>query len=419
MISVCIFEDREVNNLAPITHTQAVYDTMLGATTIFEKIYRYFENANISLHCRDYLKSVTKLKYPDTIVNNINMGTPCLFINGRLHITEDIYQELSEIDEKHNMLFTYQGDIVAAYIRGELLEMMRASLNTIPSSKELIQFIRPKAVCKELDHAHMIKFPWDLLQLNSEAITSDFLHRNQRAIIKASVKPFTSIYNENNVFIEEGTTIEDFVVINAETGPVFIDKNVHIEANTRLEGPLYIGPNTQILGGKIKNSSIGAHCKLSGEITSSIINSYTNKAHTGFIGNSYIGSWVNLGALTTTSNLKNNYNPVTVVLDGIPTTTDQVFLGSIIGDYTKTGIGTILNTGTIIGTGSTIFDAGFHDKDIQSFSWGKPGQYTNHNIDSFYKTLSNMMKRRNKKVDDALKEVIDYLYNRVGIHVKQ
>ena len=404
MISICIFEDAEINTLEPITHTHAIYDTMLGTSTLFEKIDNYFTDANISLHCRDYLKSITKLKYPDTMINNINIGTPCLFINGRLYITETIYKELNEIDEKHNSLFTYQGNVVAAYIRGELLEMMRAALNTLPSSKELIQFIRPKAICKELDHAHIIRYPWDLLQLNSDVISNDFINRNQRAIIKANVKPFTSIYNENNVFIEEGTTIEDFVVINAETGPVFIDKNVHIESNTRLEGPLYIGQNSQLLGGKIKNSSIGSHCKIAGEVTSSIINSYSNKAHSGFIGNSWIGSWVNLGALTTTSNLKNNYNPVKMLFNKNLINTEQIFLGSIIGDYTKTGIGTMLNTGTLIGTGSTIFDTGFHDKYIHPFSWGTPGNYTSHHIEAFFKTLSNTM---------------NYLYNHIGIHVRK
>ena len=98
MISICIFEDAEINTLEPITHTHAIYDTMLGTSTLFEKIDNYFTDANISLHCRDYLKSITKLKYPDTMINNINIGTPCLFINGRLYITETIYKELNEID---------------------------------------------------------------------------------------------------------------------------------------------------------------------------------------------------------------------------------------------------------------------------------------------------------------------------------
>lgn len=416
MISICLFEDSEVNQLAPITTTRPVYDTVLGTSTLFEKIYRYYDFANISLHCRDYLKNQTKKTYPDIVVNNINMGTPCLFINGRLYLTETVFNELSQIDEKHNMLFTYQGDLVAAYIRGELLEMIRAALHTLPSSKDLIQIIRQKAICKELDHAHMIGHTWDFLKLNEDAINADFSFRNQRAIVKANVKPFTAIYNENNVYIESGTVIEDFVVINAENGPIYIDKNVHIEAHTRLEGPLYIGPNSHILGGKIKSSTIGSNCKIAGEVSASIIYPYSNKAHEGFLGNSLIGSWVNLGAMTTTSNLKNNYKPVKVELDKTTIETEQTFLGSIIGDYVKTSIGTTLNTGTVIAVGSTLYDTGFHNKYIKPFTWGSPNNYTLHRKEAFINTLETMMQRRNKQLDTNTKELIDYLYQRFSNH---
>lgn len=410
MVHVCIFEDREAEQLFPLTLTKPAYDLLLGSSTLFEKIFRHFGHANISLHCRDYLKECNKKQHPGLSINTINMGTPCLFINSRVLLSEKLLDHLHSIDDKFNTLYTFKGQVVAAYVRGDLLEAFCACLRTLPSSAQLIQVIRSKSICKELESVHLIEYPWHLLSFNEEALRWDFQFNNQPGIIKGEIKPFTALYNENNIFIDKDTEIEDFVVLNAKPGPIYIENNVYIEANTRLEGPLYIGAHTQILGGKIKNSSIGRHCKVAGEVSASIFQSFSNKAHGGFIGNSYLGEWVNLGAFTTTSNLRNNYSPVTVHTHQGSIKTDERFLGSIIGDYVKTGIQTTLNTGTVISTGSALFDTGFHDKYIPPFSWGSPKNYATHHLDAFFNTTAIMMNRRNRSLSDSQKQLLHFLF---------
>ena len=181
-------------------------------------------------------------------------------------------------------------------------------------------------------------------------------------------------------------------------------------AHSRIEGPVYIGENTTILGGNIKSSSIGKNCKIYGEVSDSIFQGYSNKAHHGFIGHSYIGEWVNLGAGTTTSNLKINYDNVKLKKGNQLIQTQSMFLGSIIGDYAKTAIGVQLNTGTIIHTGSVLLESYQNIKEIPSFSWGNPKNNKTVDIEKFIRTTQNMYHRRNKKLDDRQIELLNFLY---------
>lgn len=411
IVNICIYEDQQHQDLMPITCIRPAYDILLGADTLLDKIYRYFDYANINLHCREFLKKLEKEKHPRTSVNNINTGSPCLFINGRILMTQKLYKTFTQIDEQHSYLFTHKGQVLATYLRSDLLALMKQTLTHTAHSKTIIQLLRPKTITKEIENVDIINTPWDIIRLNPKVIISDYRYKNTPGIIKADLKPFVSIYNENNVFIDKNSTIEDFVVLNADTGPIYIEKDVSIEANTRLEGPLYIGQNTQILSGsRIKSSSIGPFCKIAGEVSSSTFQGYSNKAHEGFVGNSFIGEWGNLGANTTLSNLKNTYSKINVQTAKKTIPTDQQFLGSILGDFIKTSINTTLNAGTTIHFGSTLYDAGFHAKYIPPFSWGTPNKYTSHNLEKFLKTAEIMMTRRNKKCNDAFKETIHYIY---------
>ena len=410
MINICVFEDTLYKNLLPLTFNKPSYDLLIGIDTPLDKIKRYFSHANITLHCRNYLKPLLKKEHTQLAINKINTGAPGLFINGRVIMNKKVFTAINKFKEKQNHLLTYQGHVIAIYVSDELLSYMSKTLETIPTAQNLIQYLRNKCVSKELKECDLINSPVDLIYLNSNTINEDFKYKNTPGIIKGNLKPFANIYNEDNVFIDKESIVEDNVVINAEQGPVYIENNVIIEAGSRLEGPLFIGANSQIKGARLSKSSIGQYCKIGGEISNSVINSFTNKGHYGFMGHSYIGSWVNLGAGTTTSNMKNTYGTISVSVNGEIIDSEKQFLGSILPDHCKCGIGTHLNCGSIIGFGSNLFGTEIHSKIIPNFSWGESGKYETLQIDKFTEIIKRVKKRRNKSLLKVEKELYDYLY---------
>tara|TARA_A100001015_G_scaffold313493_1_gene420843 strand:- start:5660 stop:6922 length:1263 start_codon:yes stop_codon:yes gene_type:complete len=408
MINFCVFEDSYYKQLMPLTETRPACSLLIGTNTIFEKIKYYYDYGNITIHCRDYLKKTVAKQYTDHTINNINSGAPCFFINGRLVLDNNLTNVFSQIKGKNNYLFTFNNQVIACFLRGDILNEMIELLKTIPTPYEIIEILRKKCICKEIDSANLLTNIWDIINLNPSVIENDFKNENQFGIIKGNIKPFTIIYNENNVYINANSTIEDFVLINAEKGPVFIDNDVYIESNTRIEGPVYIGSHTKILGGRISNSSIGKHCKIGGEVNNCVFQGYSNKAHDGFLGHSHVGKWVNLGANTTTSNLKNNYSKIKILSNNQTFKTPQQFLGSFIGDHVKTSINTSINTGTIIHMGSTLTKKDITTKEIPAFTWGNPEDKEKQDIEKFIKTTKTIMKRRN--IDLTQNEIDLYKY---------
>ena len=210
-------------------------------------------------------------------------------------------------------------------------------------------------------------------------------------------------------FWEKNHITADGVFYNEDNGPVFVHKNAIVEPFTVLNGPLFIGKNCLIKShSTISNSIINHDCKVSGEVHSSIFQPYSNKAHEGFLGHSFIGSWVNLGAGTTTSNLKNNYSNVSVKWDGDLIDTGSIFFGSIIGDHVKTAIGTNLNTGTVIGMGSNVVSQSFPPRYIPPFSLYYKGKVTKISFDDFCETAQKAMSRRELSLSTEEK---DWFYN--------
>ncbi len=410
MINFCVFEDSYYKELLPLTETRPACDLLVGITTIFNKIKYFYDYGNITIHCREYLKNSLSKHYPDHTINNINSGAPCFFINGRLILDNNLTTIFSQIKGKHNYLFTQNNQVIATFLRGDTLHEMIELLKNIPTSAEIINILRTKCICKEIDTATLLTNIWDIINVNPKIIENDFKHKNQFGIIKGNIRPFTSIYNENNVFINSNSTIEDFVLINAEKGPVYIDSNVYIESNTKIEGPVYIGNNSKIFGGKISASSIGKNCRIKGDVQNTIFQGYSNKAHDGFIGHSHIGKWVNLGAGTTFSNLKHNYNKIKIKTNHQVITTTEQFLGSFIGDHVKTSINTSINAGTIIHFGSTLTQKNIIEKDISSFTWGHPEDSIKQDLSKFISTAKKVMKRRNIELTQNEIDLFSFLH---------
>jgi UDP-N-acetylglucosamine diphosphorylase/glucosamine-1-phosphate N-acetyltransferase len=411
MINICIYEDNSYTQLYPLTYTRTAYQLFIGTNLILNKIEHFFPSSNITLHCRNELKPTVKLALKQFPINKINNGTSCLFINGRTILTQSLHNTLSRIDTAHNHLFLYKGNVVAAFLKGAELDKLISQLALGPIENTFFyESVRKKAITKQLNQCQIIQYPWDLIQFNNDIIHSDFILKDQPGIIKGNLRPYVSIYNEDYIFIDTHTSIEDYVVLDARKGPIYIEKNVTITAHSRIEGPAFIGKNSVIMGASLKCVSIGPSCKIGGDLSHSIIYGNSNKAHDGYIGNSYIGEWVNLGAGTTTSNLKNNYTEVSMTVNGKVLNTKQLLLGSIIGDYVKTSIHTSLNTGSLIGIGSTIFDVGLHAKVIPPFQWGSPQHYTRHQFDKFINTTKVMMSRRSATLTKTHEQLLQWLY---------
>lgn len=207
----------------------------------------------------------------------------------------------------------------------------------------------------------------------------------------------------HDVVIERGVTVEPYVIFDATSGPILVRGGATISAFTRVVGPCFIGAGTIIVGDRVANCSIGEKCKIRGEISSSIVLGHSNKGHTGFVGHSYLGRWVNLGAGTTTSNLKNTYGTVQLWTQGGLTDTGLQFLGTMFGDHVKTGIGTLLTTGTVLGAGANIYGSATHPKLVSPFAWGDGEPYASFQLDKFIDVAARVMQRRGVTLNDALR----------------
>ena len=204
--------------------------------------------------------------------------------------------------------------------------------------------------------------------------------------------------------------VEPGVVFDVSNGPVVVESGAEVRSGTRLEGPIWIGANTRVLGGDIRGSAIGPHCNVRGEMSACSFLGYGNKSHDGFVGTTIVGRWVNFGAGTTTSNLKNTYGPVRLDIAGTPIETGLQFCGSLLGDHAKTAIGTLLMTGTVIGAGASVFDAVRALKYVAPFAWGGASA-ERMTRDGFLKTVERVLPRRDETLTPEMREVLGRVYD--------
>jgi Sugar nucleotidyl transferase len=350
-MNLIIFEDEGYKNFLPLTWTRPVYDLKCGISTLAEKIRRQYPRIKTEYSCRYYLPGIKLMKFEKG-----------LFINGRVLADSRLAKEvpLKGPDQ--------------VFVSGDEIVAIRAVSGTFDQ-------VRKKAKIKKV-RTKLIKYPWELIHLSGEQIIKDWEIVKKKKRDKIKVDKSVVFHNRRMVFIEEGVEIGANSVIDARSGPIFIGKDSVIRPLTFLKGPLSIGPT----------------CRVGGEVGESIFHGYVNKQHYGFIGHSYVGEWVNLGAGTTNSDLKNNYNSVKVQIGGKKVDSGEKFVGCFIGDHAKTGIGTMITTGAIVGVAANIFGGGVTPKSVPSFSWGLKATYT---IAKAIDTAIAVMWRRGIKLSDA------------------
>ncbi len=399
MRDICIFEDGHYSKLLPLVYLRPVYRLRCGMVTLEEKISRQYPQSKLTLFCRDYLAAVLKEEANCPVNESPSNEEGVLFLNGRLLLSES---PALEGDEEIGLK-----DDIIVYAR---LNARNASLFTsqIALSDDPAGRLKSKGIKTVEVEATLISYPWDLIHHNPEQIKEDFKILAPQPAIEGRVDEGAHILNKNEVFIGAGTRVKPGVVLDAEEGPIYLGRNVTVFPNATIEGPAFVGDKSLIkTGAKIyEGTSIGEVCKVGGEVEESIIHSYSNKQHDGFLGHAYLGMWVNLGADTNNSDLKNNYGSVRVFVEGKLIDSGSLFVGLTMADHAKAGINTMFTTGTVVGVGSNVFGAGFPEKLVPSFSWGGKEDMVAYRLDKFIEASGRVMGRRKIELSAAAKELI-------------
>ena len=388
-MNVVLFDDESRIDLLPLTFTRPVAAIRIGIFTIKEK-WDFFLKTHCSYLTEDYLRIKFGFKATEDT----------LFINGSLLPDQELANAITDL-QKNQALF-----------KNNILLAIRADGNEI-SSYQHFKIEKKKEYNKEILN---IKYPWQIFLMNNHAITSDFaIIKSKRESRKLSKTNILTAGSEKDIFIEEAATVEASF-INTSQGPVYIGKDAEVMEGCMIRGPFALGEGATLkMGAKIYGATtIGPYCKVGGEVNNSVIFGYSNKAHDGFIGNSVIGEWCNLGADTNNSNLKNNYSEVSMYSyrqkKEMPT--GLQFCGIVLGDHTKTGINTMLNTGTVTGVSANIFGSGFPPKFIPSFSWGGAEGFTQFKIEKAIEVAKKMYERRALNFDSVEGNILRELFER-------
>jgi UDP-N-acetylglucosamine diphosphorylase/glucosamine-1-phosphate N-acetyltransferase len=405
-MNICIFEDEKYRKLLPLVYFRPVYELRCGINLLKDKIIRSFSNPNVILHARDYLTDVLKRDYPNYYVNELPPNAnQVLFVNGRV-LADPHFADKFKYNGK-DIAYVKGDDIVAFWASGENLEKFKNKFGTPLTKSDFENYEKVEISAK------LINYPWDIINNNGEQIVIDFnILTDGKARREGKIYEGVHLLNEHFIHIEEGAKIKPGVVLDAENGSIYIGKNVKILPNAVIEGPAYVGDGSLIkVSAKIyENTSIGPVCKVGGEVEASIIHAFSNKQHEGFIGHSYLGTWVNIGADTNNSDLKNDYGNVKVYVDGELIDSGSMFVGLIMGDHSKSGINLMFNTGTVVGVSCNIYGSGLPPKFVPSFSWGGAQDgFVTYRIDKAIEVARRVMARRNVQ----LTEIDEKLFRKI------
>lgn len=378
-----LFDGTVRNALLPFTFTRPVADIRIGILTIREKWEKYLGSTTTTL-TEDYLSE----KFPMVeMEENIMINASFL--------PNPVLSEMVSNLEPNQAIF--KGEEIIAFYTQESQE--EVDFDTY----EILEFA---------DDCLFIANTWDIFEKNDAAIREDFelLTEDRKSqFIPRSV----NVISPENIFIEEGAKLE-YVTLNASTGPIYIGKDAEIMEGSVIRGPFALCEHAQVkLATKVYGATtVGPHSRIGGEVNNSVLFGYSNKGHDGFLGNSVLGEWCNIGADSNNSNLKNNYEEVKLwsyETEGFAKTGLQ-FCGLMMGDHSKCGINTMFNTGTVVGVSTNIFGSGFPRNFIPSFSWGGASGFTTYITKKAFETARIVMSRRNVEFDEKEARILEHIF---------
>ncbi len=381
--NILIYEDAAARSrkFLPLTYTRSVAELRSGAYTGIERIKAHFTDVRIFLHSRPELKNAIIGRYA-LPVNEVPTGRT-LFVNAR---------EALNFDPKSaQIVFDSLPSVIAESLRsGESFEAPETVRTDAPNSL------------------------WGIIHSNAATFKSDLiLWKYHHHTVEGPVFPNSAIINPETLFVHPTARIDSGVVLDCTEGPIIIEDGVRIMPHVTITGPVFIGKNSTIkVSAKIYGgTSIGPISKVGGEIENSIIQGCSNKQHDGYLGHSFLGEWVNLGAGTNTSDLKNDYSPVRVTIEGETFDTNSLFVGLLMGDHSKSAIGTQFNTGTAAGVSCNIFGAGFPPKWIPNFSWGGASGFETYRFNKAIEVARAVMIRRQSTLNAEEEALLKHLFH--------
>ncbi len=387
-----LFDGTVRNALLPFTFTRPVADIRVGILTIREKWEKYLGYTTTTL-TEEYLME----KFP-----MVEMEANVM-INASFFPNEIVVEMITNLEP--NQAIISGEEIIAFYSNDTQEEVDFDDYELIDYDEEILR----------------IENTWDIFSKNDEAIREDFQllteDRHSQPIPKS-----VNVIAPENIFIEEGAKLE-FVTLNASTGPIYIGKNAEVMEGSVIRGPFALCEFAQVkMSAKIYGATtVGPHCKVGGEVNNSVLFGYSNKGHDGFLGNSVLGEWCNIGADTNTSNLKNNYEEVRLwsyETESFARTGLQ-FCGLMMGDHSKCGIDTMFNTGTVVGVSANIFGSGFPRNFVPSFSWGGASGFTTYLTKKAFEVAKVVMQRRQVEFSEQDAKILEHVFEETKKYRKE
>jgi len=402
-VNLCVYEDPDVRRFGPHAFLRPVFALRCGAFTLIEKLVRAFPELPLVLTVRPELEEITRTLYPTAQV-----GKPpdeeTLFVNGRLCTTDD------EV-----LHFLAASPSEASYMAGGTLFAAKVSAKRVGHAARWLKDGDPERAFEEIRvpaevNAFLARSAADLIRWSPRQIVQDFRNAFAPQTVRGKVDEGVHVLQPEAVHVARGARVMAGAVLNAEGGPILIRENSVIEPLAYVEGPAVIGEGSRVKAGAAVRggSSIGPVGRVGGEVDATVFQGYGNKQHDGFVGHSFVGEWVNLGAGTITSDLKNNYSNVRQFrsakewLERRGEETGQRLLGLTVGDFTKTGIGATFPTGAVVGIGCNVYGTALMPAYIPSFVWGQPGGFAEHRVEAVIETAARAMERRNVELSVAL-----------------
>ena len=390
-MQVIVFEDTRVLELMPLVNLKPVYGLYTGFRSLQEKLEHSTRGrVTLTWHLRRYLASFYAEQHPEYTVNRLE-EKEVLLVNGRIVCDEAAARVIIE------GVF----DSGTAYMQGDNLLFARVDSSLITTAAGLMpdlfdsSILAGQLVTEAVTGFRVIDNLWDVTVFHADEMLRD-AETLELGRFEGDVHPSVSIVNRSNIYVAPGAVVRAGAVLDADEGFVAVGAGAIVDPQAVLMQNVYLAPWSRAkIGAKLySNVAIGMASKVGGEVEDSLLEPFVNKQHDGFLGHSYISSWCNLGAGTNTSDLKNNYSQINLLINGQLKVTGLQFLGLLMGDHSKSSINSMFNTGTVAGTGANIFGGGFPSKEIPSFSWGGSGGFENYDIEKAVDTARKVMARR-------------------------